>query len=281
MRKRTTINVLVLLLALLFEYVVIEWTRVYGGMPDIVSHVGFAGTIVSIVLAVIAIIYSYYQNFAQRRDSGLLSQQLENLRSVAANLQREGTDLTTIKERIQQALDSATRTERSLLELGGQIASMKARVNEDTEIAEPQTPTAATDFPGSPQDIAKFLVKRAGRPQQATYLAICAASEKGMTTREIGDIVKRAVSKRLEQQGKGNIARVIGDWCDGIVTGHIYLLEDLRIVKREPAESIKGNRMHAIPEFVQAVKQMKLLSPIDEISLDPATIAIAFAVDSG
>lgn len=103
---------------MLFEYVVMEWTRVYGSNQDVVSHVGFAGTIVSIVLAVIAIIYSYYQTFAQRKDSSLLALQLENLQSVAANLQREGAGLTTVKDQIQQALDTSMRTERSIAELG-------------------------------------------------------------------------------------------------------------------------------------------------------------------
>ena len=68
---------------MLFEYQLIMWTRDYGADKEVLSHVGFAGTIVSIVLAIIAIVYSYYQTFAQERDSATLAEQLRNLGSVS------------------------------------------------------------------------------------------------------------------------------------------------------------------------------------------------------
>ncbi|QXE01743.1 hypothetical protein [Terribacillus sp. DMT04] len=37
-----------------------QFTFFYGDKNDIVSHIGFGGTIVSILLAVVAIIYSFY-----------------------------------------------------------------------------------------------------------------------------------------------------------------------------------------------------------------------------
>jgi hypothetical protein len=273
-KKRTTINVLTMLLVMLFEYIVIEWTRAYGSNTDMVSHVGFAGTIVSIVLAVVAIIYSYYQNFAQRRDSALLGQQLESLRTVAASLSREGTDLGAIKDQIRQTLDSATRTELSVQELGARVAATKAASGEDAEFVQSQSNASRADLPiSSPANMVNFLLKSAGRPQQTVYLALSAAVEKNLSTTELGSLVRRAVEKRLVEQGKTNIVPALTNWCEGTVAGTSWLLEDLGILIRRDDEGTGVRRFRAIPEFLKGVKEMKPLAARPDLLLTPDAIA--------
>src|ERR1700739_2024082 len=76
--------VLAAVLLMLAEYVLIGWTQNYGADHDVLSHVGFAGTIVSMILGVVAIIYAFYQGFAQQRDAQALAGQLSDLRRVLA-----------------------------------------------------------------------------------------------------------------------------------------------------------------------------------------------------
>jgi len=274
-KKRTAINLLALLLVVLFEYIVIEWTRVYGSNDDVVSHVGFAGTIVSIVLAVIAIIYSYYQNFAQRRDSSLLGQQLENLRSVAEKLAREGADLTTVKDQIRQSFESMMRTERTVADLGVRLAATEsAKAAQEVSNDVPR----ATEPPiGNREAVARLLIKRAGPSQQSIYLLICAASERRMSTREMGDFISAVVEKRLIAMGKQDIASVLGHWFDGILTGHVYMLASLGIASYVRIEGKDRWCLQPIPEFIQSMKETKLETVAPDALIDPGEVAAAIA----
>lgn len=96
--------ILLILLIALVEYVIFFWSNLFGDVEDVVRTVSFAGTIVGIILAVLAIVYSYYQNFAQRRDSQNLATQIEFLRSVIQNV--DGSTDTLIDQ--LSKLDSMT-----------------------------------------------------------------------------------------------------------------------------------------------------------------------------
>lgn len=45
-------------LLLILEYVIFDWTYRFGADKVLLDHISFAGTIISIILAVVAIIYS-------------------------------------------------------------------------------------------------------------------------------------------------------------------------------------------------------------------------------
>jgi cell division protein FtsL len=82
----TTEWILILLFAMVSAYVFIEKVYRYGADTGIVSYVSFAGTIVSIILAVLAIVYSYYQNFSQQRDSSTIATQIDIRRQTVTDV---------------------------------------------------------------------------------------------------------------------------------------------------------------------------------------------------
>jgi hypothetical protein len=64
------------------------------------NYISFAGTIASILLAIIAIIYSFVQNESQQRSSGAIAGQIENMRAESRNLTEQRTKLESQLDRV-------------------------------------------------------------------------------------------------------------------------------------------------------------------------------------
>ena len=49
------------MILLLSQYIIFQWTYNFGSDKNLLDHISFAGTIISIILAIVAIIYSFIQ----------------------------------------------------------------------------------------------------------------------------------------------------------------------------------------------------------------------------
>lgn len=116
------ILVIVLLLTIIFIFV-----TYYGSNKDIVSYVGFAGTIVSIILAVLAIVYTYYQNVSQEQSSYRISEQIIKLSTVASKL----NEIDEIAVNLRQTL-------AGIETLKGQVMSLQIMQQKNQSIITPE-----------------------------------------------------------------------------------------------------------------------------------------------
>ncbi len=101
---------LIILGIIIGEYVFIEKVFRYGASEGIVGYVSFAGTIVSIILAVLAIVYSYYQNFSQQRDVNNISTQIELLRTTVHDVRVSKSEFLDELSRINEISDKLDRS---------------------------------------------------------------------------------------------------------------------------------------------------------------------------
>jgi hypothetical protein len=266
MKKLPTATVLTVLLIVVCEYVLIVWTQNYGADENVVSHVGFAGTIISIILAVIAILYSYYQTFAQQRDSASLAEQLRNLQIVSAtlgessknNLQQE-QELVAIRTQIQESLDAAKRTEAIVGGIHATVADLKSRsyaAEQATSADARDTAVAAAAEQAFDSDkTAAVIVQRASSTQLAIYIAICHAAKHEMSVREFAVLVHAASENWLKARNKEGSAAVLSEWTEGLANGHLDLLDDLRIAPKKwvGERPTRKNHITVIDAFRQAV----------------------------
>jgi hypothetical protein len=275
MRKRTTIYVLALLLVMACEYVLITWTQNYGADRDVVSHVGFAGTIVGMVLAVIAILYSYYQTFAQQRDAQTLSNQLHGLQQLVTTLRTQGDELVAVRRQIEETLSATGRTEQAITRLSAAVETMKAAAAAQTS-AEPEAPIAAAQPEQAAESLAQLVVRRSAGYQFALYVAFCLASDSHLGERDMGNRIKKAVAARLTKQGQPNVADALGNWIDGISAGYLDLLADLRIIHKHRNDDLTFT---VGDEFRHAVQQRLEREPKDdpEVLIDVATAEQTFS----
>jgi hypothetical protein len=221
---------------MMVEYIICQWTFGYASNPDIVSHVGFAGTIVSIILAVIAIIYSFFQTFSQQRDAAKLSTQLANLAVLSNKLdlageriEKGGESLSKIVPTIEAGTDSARRTEEAVNRL-----AESDRFKEVTQNQDPQAPVPLDAPRLDIEGLVRVLFLKAGPTQLGGYGAIYMAAKKKWTIGQLGDKILASVVATLEAEKDSELtpeSRVrLARWASGTVAGSQWILDDLDII---------------------------------------------------
>ncbi|PFJ00314.1 hypothetical protein [Priestia megaterium] len=131
---------------ILILFIVGSFTFYYGSNKSMVSHIGFGGTIVSILLAVIAIIYSFYQSSTYESTTYKLDTSAQKIEEATTQL----SDVSEIKVVLESFKDEVKEINESIIDLkeisntiGNGVDSMKESF-EDTRktIYESVTPNS-------------------------------------------------------------------------------------------------------------------------------------------
>lgn len=249
MKKDHAIYGLILLLVAVSEYLIFLLTTQYGANVDVVSHVGFAGTILSIILALLAIIYSYYQSFAQKRDSDFLASQLQQLSGLSSRLdaavkgfENQSTQMQAVERHMQEGVRTTQRLESFL-------SSWKEAASSDEGQS---APPAVNEAPHGPAEMIAQLLRGAGPMQMAIYALIHVSVQKSWSVRQASDELRKLVAKRLKSEKPplpGDSIERLSQWVDGIFTGVVWLLGDFGLLEaedRDPANNSKTEVLHIV-----------------------------------
>ncbi|HGY5264072.1 TPA: hypothetical protein ACNU2R_003483, partial [Aeromonas salmonicida subsp. salmonicida] len=79
--------IFVILITVLIQFIIQASAWLYGENSGALGYLSFAGTAVSIILAVLAIIYSFLQSSAQEKSSLNISTQVAKLVDVVQNIE--------------------------------------------------------------------------------------------------------------------------------------------------------------------------------------------------
>lgn len=74
-----------------------------GDNPDVIDYLGFGGTIASILLAVVALIYSFFQTAASGNTTALLEDSAMRIENVTKSLEKVN-EITNITEKLEESL---------------------------------------------------------------------------------------------------------------------------------------------------------------------------------
>lgn len=239
--------VLICVLLVLGQYVIEGWVSNYGADPDVVSHVSFAGTLVSLVLALLAIIYAYYQTFAQQRDSGGISAQIEVLRNTILqsketqlDLSNDLTRLSEISQKIDLAISIGEESTKHSLEIRREMHEVLANVTEKKEKAQKQTNNNLVNADA----VAELLVSRAYYLQISVYYVLCVACKKNL---EPGEAFARFMQPTIPSDKMSWLK----EYLEGFLMATWYSLLDLGVCtvdgsrKAESANSVFSARVLA------------------------------------
>lgn len=116
-----------LLIAILM---IIEGFVFYAAMENsnsisALGYISFAGTITSIILAVLAIIYGFVQNGTQDRKSELIAQQMGRVREVVDDLKKSKTDLGDEVEKLESISSGIDRLLLSHNDISSSVSEIK------------------------------------------------------------------------------------------------------------------------------------------------------------
>lgn len=115
--KREWIWFIALLLTIEVLIEMIAWT--FAGHQNAVGYVSLAGTIVSIILAVLAIVYSFIQSVSQQDSASTINGQVTQLVAIVGRIESSKTDLTQTLaqlEAVSKKIDAQTNAQAKLSE---------------------------------------------------------------------------------------------------------------------------------------------------------------------
>lgn len=128
--NREWILIIILIVVIQFTVQVAAWS--YSTDANLLNYISFTGTIVSIILALLAIIYSFVQTFSRENSSQRIGLQIDNLVEVVKNIQTSEDDLgkvletlTVINQKVEQSTLKQRKLETSIVEIGNKLSSIQ------------------------------------------------------------------------------------------------------------------------------------------------------------
>jgi hypothetical protein len=231
--QRKTVWCLIVVISLMAEYQLIYWTSDFGSDPDVVSHVGFAGTIVSTILALVAIGYAYFQTFSARRDADTIAAQINNLRNVLGTLDvasdeiKNQTDaLKLVREEIvrvgtgQDAVIEAQRRIEAAI-----VASSTAKKSTAGEAAKAAAPSTVVV---EPRKAAKMVVDSASEVELVVLVALAEVTKRKDSADKLDALLAATVKEQLaDENNAASFIEAMVNYYEGFTTAYSWLLISL------------------------------------------------------
>lgn len=109
-------------------------TSQFGNNVSVLNYVSFAGTITSILLAVVAIIYSFFQNFSNINLNQKLIESADKIEKSIANIDSASKDISSTSSSIDNAtnkMDSSSEKIESLIDTVNNSLEVFNKVSEE------------------------------------------------------------------------------------------------------------------------------------------------------
>lgn len=104
-RKFKTSQWIMVIIVLSLSQLLIHYysVQVMSG-SEVINYVSFAGTIVSIILAVLAIVYSFYQSFTQQNNVDSIAREIEKLKKTSKDINKSSEAISVASECLPKML---------------------------------------------------------------------------------------------------------------------------------------------------------------------------------
>jgi hypothetical protein len=223
LQKREWIFLLFLLVLAQLIVHMVAWR--FCGSPNALGYVSFAGTIISIVLALLAIVYAFYQSYEQTRTSSSLASQIHRLHDVIQTFQGSALLLSKQLNELGNISEGITRTVKMSDEFQQQFGMVHARLDELKNFYEESKAPALQQAPSSTSSDTPdkatlgILVEEMPDLPYLALLSICVgATKKLKSAQEVFDQLYLPASKAV-QGATGSISRDMQKFLDGYFFG--------------------------------------------------------------
>ena len=116
----------IIFIVILIQFIVQAAAWLYSGNNGALAYISFAGTVVSIILAVLAIMYSFVQSSSQQQSSSTISNQVEKLIDVVdridvgkQSLSDTLVHLNSVSEKIDHTIKQHDEVKKEVKSLSG------------------------------------------------------------------------------------------------------------------------------------------------------------------
>lgn len=223
-RKTTIASWMVI--AILLQLLITQWTVKAAGSREIVDYISFAGTVIGIILAFLAIVYSYLTTASQKNDSESLKSQIlrlsETIQSAGASGQKFEAgvgrleDIVSVLDSLERhSRDSSARVEAGLAEIRSEFAAKR----ETSESKTGGSTSPSIDERNSIIPTLKILAEEASPFQLICYFHACTASSNSDARIESENTL---VDRILE-------SKTIDEYIKGQMAGAYWMLRDMGV----------------------------------------------------
>ncbi len=109
---------------------IVLWTSIdLSAMDDFSTYISFAGTVTSIILGVVAIIYSYFQGYDSARNLDSLEKTSQKIDSVSNDLITSVTEIKDLSERLKEINGLIDGLSCKVESLNSEMADLKVNVD--------------------------------------------------------------------------------------------------------------------------------------------------------
>lgn len=172
----------------LFQLLLSEWTTKVAGQREVLDYISFAGTITSMLLAVLAIVYAYYTSASQKNDADRIAAQIASLGSTVSNLDRSEVRLSNelvrlgelraaldeVGERVNLSHEQASRTREA-------VETMRQELEEKLRQQNP----AAAELAAPAESFASSFPKKTTDHQCVTIFAAYMKHKLGLSSEDV------------------------------------------------------------------------------------------------
>lgn len=213
----------VIFIIMLVEFIVGSISLFYSKSASALGYISISGTVVSIILAFLAIIYSYYQSASQANSSSSLNGQIEKLISIVDDIKtnksdfsNELTQLTDIREKIESSFQLQRSSHAQMQELNESVNALR---NNDLSGLYSST---------NPHDNFDSLIIEGDNSIHITLLIIYYADQAGIEYENIWQTLGSPVINVLHEQ---KISSEITEYFKGSIFGIISALKALAFIE--------------------------------------------------
>lgn len=229
MKVKVKISALVTwaLLLVLSQMLITQWTVHAAGNRSVIDYISFAGTVVGMILAILAIVYSFIANASQKSDSEILRGQLSSLNDAIAQASASGNQFSSELTRLEDIRESLSQVASTSAE----SLAASSRLEESVEYLRKQSMVKDqlnTNLGKNYHSALEQICSRALAEQIVTYylsLEIERSQEK-----TFDDLVDQLLNPIYVD---GNISKGIRQHKLGEVAGYNLIFDDLRVFSDE------------------------------------------------
>jgi len=127
LKSREWIYIIVIVVLVQFFVQVSAW--LYSGNSGALNYISFAGTLISIILAVLAIIYSYVQSVSQTNTSLNITKQVDSLILATKNIDLSKSQLLNTLDQLNGISEKIDRSIGHQERIDGKVDEIFSRVN--------------------------------------------------------------------------------------------------------------------------------------------------------
>lgn len=192
---------LLILIMVLAQFIVHWLAYQYGGSPNALGYISFAGTLVSIVLGLIAIIYSFVQSISQTSTVIEIREQVDRLISAGEDIAQSKSDMHASAIELSGIADELTKR---VSENTSATQEFSGRINKMSEIFDfGRTQfTSSVDSSSAPKEIdgrdGRSIIYSERILMTIMILAISEGAKRKFSVNKIQDVILRPYSNMQE-----------------------------------------------------------------------------------